>query len=139
VAGECRGDGTTAEGSRGAGLRVTAARVAPLRTDRDGPRFGVGATASGVRDGVGLSRFKPCVRPLRRPTATGPVRRVQPPGSPARRKGRVGDHQVVWQSCGVITHVGLDCAIGEAPGPASPGDQGLSIDEAEVVSWGLRP
>jgi hypothetical protein len=46
-------DGTTAEKLRGAGLRVTAARVALLETVRDGDHLRVEAITSGVRDRVG--------------------------------------------------------------------------------------
>ena len=44
---------TTAEELRGAGLRVTAARVALLETVRDGDHLGVEAIAAGVRDRIG--------------------------------------------------------------------------------------
>ena len=44
---------TTAEELRGAGLRVTAVRVALLETVRSGDHLGVEAVASGVRDRVG--------------------------------------------------------------------------------------
>lgn len=44
---------TTAEELRGAGLRVTAARVALLDTVRHGDHLDVEAIASGVRDRVG--------------------------------------------------------------------------------------
>jgi len=43
----------TAGELRGAGLRVTAVRVALLETVRDGDHLGVEAIASGVRDRVG--------------------------------------------------------------------------------------
>ena len=44
---------TTAEELRGAGLRVTAARVALLETVRDGDHLGIEAIAAGVRGRIG--------------------------------------------------------------------------------------
>ncbi|MDR0358779.1 MAG: transcriptional repressor, partial [bacterium] len=72
-------------------------------------------------------------------TAAGLVRRIQPSGSVARYDERVGDnhHHVVCRSCGLIADV--DCAVGEAPCLAASDDRGFSIDEAEVVYWGLCP
>jgi Fur family ferric uptake transcriptional regulator len=70
-------------------------------------------------------------------TAAGLVRRIQPAGSVARYESRVGDnhHHVVCRACGVIADV--DCAVGEAPCLTASDDRGYSIDEAEVVYWGL--
>ena len=72
-------------------------------------------------------------------TATGLVRRIQPSGSVARYESRVGDnhHHVVCRACGVIADV--DCAIGEAPCLTASDDNGFSIDEAEVIYWGVCP
>lgn len=58
------GTPTTAEDLRGAGLRVTAARVALLETVRSGDHLDVEAIASGVRDRVGHVSFRPCTRPF---------------------------------------------------------------------------
>ncbi len=77
-------------------------------------------------------------------TTAGLVRRIQPSGSVARYESRVGDnhHHVVCRSCGVIADV--DCAVGDAPCLTPPSDrsgtlEGFSVDEAEVVYWGLCP
>jgi len=124
---------------RGAGLRVTAARVALLETVRDGDHLGVEAIASGVRARVGHVSLQAVYEALHALTAAGLVRRIEPAGSPARFEGRVGDnhHHVVCRSCGVVADV--DCAVGEAPCLTASGDHGFSIDEAEVVYWGLCP
>ncbi len=107
---------TTAEELRGAGLRVTAARVALLET-----------ALQAVYDA------------LHALTAAGLVRRIEPARSPARFEGRVGDnhHHVVCRSCGVVADV--DCAVGEAPCLTASDDHGFSIGEAEVIYWGLCP
>jgi len=130
---------TAAEELRGAGLRVTAARVALLKAVRDGDHLGVEAIASGVRDRVGHVSLQAVYEALHALTAAGLLRRITPAGSPARFEGRVGDnhHHVVCRSCGVVADV--DCAVGEAPCLTASGDHGFSVDEAEVTYWGLCP
>ncbi len=130
---------TTAEELRGAGLRVTAARVALLETIRIGDHPGVEAIASGVRDRVGHVSLQAVYDALHALTAAGLVRRIEPADSPARFERRVGDnhHHMVCRSCGVVADV--DCAVGAAPCLAPSSDHGFSIDEAEVIYWGLCP
>jgi Fe2+ or Zn2+ uptake regulation protein len=130
---------TTAEELRGAGLRVTAARVALLETVRDGDHLGVEAITSGVRDRIGHISLQAVYDALYALTEAGLIRRLEPAGSPARFEGRVGDnhHHVVCRSCGVVADV--DCAVGEAPCLTASDDRGFSVDEAEVIYWGLCP
>ena len=129
----------TAGELRGAGLRVTAVRVALLETVRGGDHLGVEAIASGVRDRVGHVSLQAVYDALHALTAAGLIRRLEPAGSPARFEGRVGDnhHHVVCRSCGVLADV--DCAVGEAPCLTASNDHGYSIGEAEVIYWGLCP
>jgi Fur family transcriptional regulator, stress-responsive regulator len=128
---------TTAAELRDAGLRVTAARVALLETVRHGDHLGVEAIAAGVRARVGHVSLQAVYEALHALTAAGLVRRIEPAGSPARFEGRVTDnhHHVVCRSCGVVADV--DCAVGEAPCLTASYDHGFSIDEAEVIYWGL--
>jgi Fur family transcriptional regulator, stress-responsive regulator len=130
---------TTAEELRGVGLRVTAVRVALLDTVRNGDHLGVEAIASGVRDRVGHVSLQAVYDALDALATAGLVRRIEPAGSPARFEGRVGDnhHHIVCRSCGVVADV--DCAVGETPCLTASDDHGFSIDEAEVVYWGLCP
>ena len=130
---------TTAEELRGAGLRVTAARVALLETVRDGEHLEVEAIAARVRDRVGHISTQAVYEALHALTGAGLIRRIEPAGSPARFEGRVGDnhHHLVCRSCGVVADV--DCAVGEAPCLTASDNQGFFIDEAEVVYWGLCP
>ncbi len=130
---------TAAAELRGAGLRVTATRVALLETVRDGDHLGVEAIASGVRDRIGHISLQAVYDGLQALTAAGLVRRIEPAGSPARFEGRVGDnhHHVVCRSCGVVADV--DCAVGEAPCLTASDDHGFAIGEAEVIYWGLCP
>ncbi|GAA2832836.1 MULTISPECIES: Fur family transcriptional regulator [Nonomuraea] len=130
---------TTAEELRGAGLRVTAARVALLDTVRHGDHLDVEAIASGVRDRVGHVSLQAVYEALHALTAAGLVRRIEPAGSPARYEGRVGDnhHHIVCRSCGAVADV--DCAVGHAPCLHAADDHGFTIDEAEVIYWGRCP
>ena len=130
---------TTAEELRGAGLRVTAARVALLETVRDGAHLDVDAIAVGVRERVGHISLQAVYEALHSLTAAHLIRRIEPAGSPARFEGRIGDnhHHVVCRSCGVVADV--DCAVGEAPCLTASDTHGFAIDEAEVVYWGLCP
>jgi Fur family ferric uptake transcriptional regulator len=133
------GTPTTADELRGAGLRVTAARVALLETVRHGDHLGVEAIASGVRDRVGHVSLQAVYEGLHALTTAGLVRRIEPAGSPARFEGRVGDnhHHVLCRSCGAVADV--DCAVGEAPCLTASDDHGFAIDEAEVIYWGVCP
>jgi Fur family transcriptional regulator, stress-responsive regulator len=130
---------TIAEELRGAGLRVTAARVALLETVRDGDHLGVEAIAAGVRDRIGHISLQAVYEALHALTAAGLVGRIEPAGSPARFEGRVADnhHHVVCRSCGAVADV--DCAVGEAPCLTASDDHGFSVDEAQVIYWGLCP
>jgi Fur family transcriptional regulator, stress-responsive regulator len=130
---------TPAQELRGAGLRVTAARVALLETVRGGDHLGVEAIASGVRDRVGHISLQAVYDALHALTAVGLIRRIEPAGSAARFEGRVGDnhHHIVCRACGAVADV--DCAIGEAPCLTASETHGFSIVEAEVTYWGLCP
>ncbi|MFD8236612.1 Fur family transcriptional regulator [Streptomyces sp. NPDC059696] len=133
------GNPTTAEELRGAGLRVTAARVALLEAVRDGDHLGAEAIASEVRGRVGHISVQAVYEGLHALTAAGLIRRLDPPGSPALYEGRVGDnhHHLVCRSCGAVADV--DCAVGHAPCLTASDDRGFDVDEAEVIYWGLCP
>ena len=130
---------TTAEELRGAGLRVTAARVALLETVRDGDHLDVEAIAAAVRDRIGHVSLQAVYEALHALTAAGLIRCIEPAGSPARFEGRVGDnhHHVVCRSCGAVADV--NCAVGEAPCLTASDDHGFLIEEAQVIYWGLCP
>jgi Fe2+ or Zn2+ uptake regulation protein len=128
---------TSAQELRGAGLRVTAARVALLEAVRGGDHLDAEAIAGRVRDRVGHISLQAIYDALHALTRAGLIRRIEPPDSPARFEGRVGDnhHHVICRSCGVVADV--DCAVGEAPCLTASDDHGFAIDEAEVIYWGL--
>ena len=128
-----------AEELRGAGLRVTAARVALLEIVRAGDHLGVEAIASGVRDRIGHISLQAVYDALHALTGAGLLRRIEPAGGQPRFERRVGDnhHHIVCRSCGAVADV--DCAVGEAPCLTPSDERGFSIDEAEVIYWGLCP
>jgi Fur family transcriptional regulator, stress-responsive regulator len=130
---------TPADELRGAGVRVTAARVALLETVREGDHLGVEAIATLVRARLGHISLQAVYEALHALTAAGLIARIETPGSPARFEGRIGDnhHHLVCRSCGAVADV--DCAVGHAPCLTASDDHGFTIDEAQVIFWGLCP
>ncbi|MEJ3652015.1 Fur family transcriptional regulator [Actinomycetes bacterium KLBMP 9759] len=124
---------------RGVALRVTRPRVAVLSAVYDHPHADTDSIIGAVRENLADVSHQAVYDVLRVLTTTGLVRRIQPTGSVARYESRVGDnhHHVVCRSCGSIADV--DCSVGDAPCLTASDDHGFSIDEAEVVYWGLCP
>ncbi|CND63926.1 ferric uptake regulation protein [Mycobacterium tuberculosis] len=124
---------------RGAALRVTRPRLAVLRAVHGHPHADTDSLIGAVREELPKVSHQAVYDSLRVLTAAGLVRRIQPSGSVARYESRTGDnhHHVVCRSCGAIADV--DCAVGEAPCLTASDDSGFSIEEAEVVYWGLCP
>jgi len=124
---------------RGADLRVTRPRVAVLTAVYDHPHADTDSIIGVVREDLGEVSTQAVYDVLRALAAARLVRCIKPAGSVARYESRVGDnhHHVVCRSCGAIADV--DCAAGEAPCLTASDDNGYSIDEAEVVYWGLCP
>lgn len=129
----------TADELRQAGLRVTAARIALLETVRAGDHLDVDTIATQVRDRLGTISVQAVYEALHALNAAGLIARIEPAGSPARFEGRVGDnhHHIVCRSCGAVADV--DCVVGEPPCLTASDDHGFSIDEAQVIFWGLCP
>jgi Fe2+ or Zn2+ uptake regulation protein len=124
---------------REAGLRVTRPRVAVLGAVHRAPHADTDAIIGAVRADLGEVSHQAVYDVLRALTSAGLLRRIQPSGSVARYEARVGDnhHHVVCRTCGTIADV--DCALGEVPCLTASDDHGFTIDEAEVVYWGLCP
>jgi Fe2+ or Zn2+ uptake regulation protein len=122
---------------RGAALRVTRPRVAVLGAVHALPHADTDSIIREVRRELPEVSHQAVYDSLHTLTAAGLVRRIQPSGSVARYESRVGDnhHHVVCRSCGVVADV--DCAVGHAPCLTASDDHGFTIDEAEVVYWGL--
>jgi Fe2+ or Zn2+ uptake regulation protein len=128
-----------------ADLRVTRPRVAVLEAVYEHPHADTETIFGSVRSSLPEVSRQTVYDVLAALTTAKLVRRIQPSGSLARYELRVADnhHHVVCRSCGVIGDV--DCAVGEAPclTPTNGSDHldglldGFSIDEAEVIYWGL--
>lgn len=125
---------------RGAGLRVTAPRLAVLLSVQGaGQHRDADAIAEAARLRLGTLSTQAVYDNLHVLEEAGLVRRIQPSGHPARYEARVGDnhHHLVCRRCGLTTDV--DCATGEAPCLEPSADQGFAVEAAEVIFWGLCP
>ena len=124
---------------RGAALRVTRPRVAVLTAVYENPHAETDSIIGVAREDLPEVSKQAVYDVLRALTSAGLVRRIEPAGSVARYESRVADnhHHVVCRSCGAIADV--DCAVGYTPCLTASDDHGYSIDEAEVVYWGLCP
>jgi Fur family transcriptional regulator, stress-responsive regulator len=124
---------------RGAGLRVTRPRTAVLDAVHAFPHADTESIIGAVRRELPEVSHQAVYDSLATLTEAGLVRRIQPSGSVARYESRIDDnhHHVVCRSCGAIADV--DCAVGHAPCLTASDDSGFTIDEAEVVYWGLCP
>ena len=122
---------------RSADLRVTRPRLAVLGAVESYPHADTDAIINAVRTQLPDVSHQAVYDSLRTLTVAGLVRRIQPSGSVARYERRVDDnhHHLVCRSCGVIADV--DCAVGQAPCLTASDSNGFTIDEAEVVYWGL--
>ena len=124
---------------RDVALRVTRPRVAVLSAVHERPHADTDSIIGAVRRELPEVSHQAVYDSLHTLTAVGLVRRIQPSGSVARYESRVGDnhHHVVCRSCAAISDV--DCATGEAPCLDASDTHGFTIDEAEVIYWGLCP
>ena len=124
---------------RAVALRVTRPRVAVLTAVHDHPHADTDSILGVVREDLGQVSHQAVYDVLRALTAAGLVRRIQPAGSVARYELRVGDnhHHILCRSCGAIADV--DCAVGFTPCLTASDDHGFTIDETEVIYWGLCP
>lgn len=124
---------------RAAGLRVTAPRLAILAWLVEHPHTTADAIGVGVRERLGSLSTQAVYDVLGACTDAGLVRRIEPAGHPARFERRVGDnhHHLVCRRCGRTEDI--DCLVGSRPCLTPDADHGFTVDEAEVVFWGLCP
>ncbi len=124
---------------RGAGLRVTRPRLAVLAAVHAHPHADTDTIIGAARSDLGEVSHQAVYDVLRVLTSAGLLRRIQPSGSVARYESRLADnhHHLVCRSCGVI--VDVECAVGDTPCLTASDTHGFTIDEAEVVYWGLCP
>ena len=124
---------------REAGLRVTQPRLAVLAALDAHPHADTTAVIEAVRTQIPDVSHQAVYDVLAALTSAHLVRRIQPSGHAARYERRIDDnhHHVVCRSCGAIADV--DCAVGATPCLTASDDHGFTIDEAEVVYWGICP
>jgi Fur family ferric uptake transcriptional regulator len=124
---------------RGAGLRVTAPRLAVLEWLALHPHQTAEQITVAARERLGAVSTQAVYDVLNTFTREGLVRKIEPAGHAARFETRTGDnhHHVVCRQCGHTDDV--DCVVGAAP-CLDPSDAlGFVLDEAEVMFWGLCP
>ncbi len=124
---------------RDADLRVTRPRVAVLTAVYVHPHADTDSLITEVRTALGEVSHQAVYDILRALTVAGLLRRIEPAGSVARYESRVGDnhHHVVCRSCGALEDV--DCTVGFAPCLTASDHHGFTIDEADVIYWGICP
>jgi len=124
---------------RDADLRVTRPRLAVLAAVQHHPHADTDTIIEAARLEFAEVSHQAVYDVLKALTTAGLVRKIQPHGHLARYESRVGDnhHHVVCRTCGAIGDV--DCAVGHTPCLTASEDHGFTIDEAEVVYWGLCP
>jgi Fe2+ or Zn2+ uptake regulation protein len=124
---------------RAAELRVTRPRIAVLNAVRTHPHADTNSIIESVRLQLGDVSHQTVYDVLEALTNAGLLRRIQPSRSTARYEARIADnhHHIVCRACGAVADV--DCSIGDAPCLAPAQHHGYTIDEAEVIYWGLCP
>jgi Fur family ferric uptake transcriptional regulator len=124
---------------RRSGLQVTAQRLAVFRAVSDSPHVTADAVTEAVRGELGTISRQSVYDALGVLVDKGIIRRIQPAGSAARYETRVGDnhHHLICRSCERL--VDIDCAVGEMPCLIPDDDHGFTLDEAEVIYWGVCP
>lgn len=134
-----RTDATADDLIRGAGLRVTATRVAVLEALRTRPHATADAVYDGIRGTLPGTSKQSVYNALGDFVDAGVARRIEPAGHAGTFELRVGDnhHHVVCTGCGRIDDV--DCVVGAAPCLHMPEGSGFTIQTAEVTFWGVCP
>lgn len=120
-------------------LRVTRPRLAVLGAVDSNPHADTNSIIDHVREQLPGVSHQAVYDVLAALTQAGLLRRIQPRSSVARYEARVGDnhHHAVCRTCGAVTDV--DCAVGASPCLTASESHGYTIEEAEVIYWGLCP
>ncbi|GAA2034485.1 fur family transcriptional regulator FurA3 [Agromyces tropicus] len=122
---------------RGAGLKVTAPRLAVLDAVADHGHLDADAVHARVAEALPGTSLQSVYNVLGALTDAGLLRRIEPAASPALYESRTGDnhHHVVCTRCRAVADV--NCVVGEPPCLAPSDGAGFAIHTAEVTFWGL--
>lgn len=126
-----------ADSLRGAGLRVTAPRVAALAVVAERQHVDAEEITAIVRDRLGAVSRQAVYDVLRALTEAGLLRRVSADGRAARYELDEHDnhHHLLCRVCGGLEDV--PCATGTVPCLHPPGATGARIEQADVIYHGL--
>lgn len=127
------------ESLRQHGVQVTAQRLAVMRAVSAHPHSTADDIEDTVRAEIGAISRQAVYDALGTLTDKGLIRRIQPARSAARYEDRVDDnhHHLVCRACGQT--VDVDCSAGRAPCLDPSEGHGFTVDEAEIVYWGICP
>lgn len=121
---------------RGAGMRVTAPRVAALAVVTEHPHSDADAVAVQVRERLGTVSKQAVYDVLHALTDAGLVRRVRAGGRSALfERATDNHHHLVCRECGRLEDV--PCAVGHAPCLTPSVDHGFELEVADVLYRGL--
>lgn len=122
---------------RGAGLRVTAPRIATLEAVIENPHSHADDIWEKVRTRLGAVSRQAVYDVLKALTEAGLVRRVHLDGRGFHYEWQSGDnhHHLVCTSCGRFEDI--PCSKGEAPCLAPEQTHGYTVEIAEVLYKGL--
>ncbi len=120
-----------------AGLRVTGPRTAVLEVLQERPHLETPAVLAATREHAGWISVQGVYDVLAALTDAGVLRRVQPVHSAARYEVERGDnhHHLACRTCGQLRDV--PCRTGVTPCLLPTKDHGFTIDEADIVFWGV--
>lgn len=121
---------------RGAGMRVTAPRVAALAVVTEHPHSDADTIAVQVRERLGTVSKQAVYDVLRALTDAGLVRRVRADERRALfERATDNHHHMVCRECGRLEDV--PCAVGHAPCLTPSADHGFEVEVADVLYRGL--
>ncbi|WP_166880352.1 Fur family transcriptional regulator [Salinibacterium sp. ZJ450] len=122
---------------RGAGLKVTAPRLAVMQALERSPHAAAEQLFAAVHEELPNTSLQAVYGVLGALADAGLIRRIQPAGSPALYERRVDDnhHHLICSGCGAVQDV--DCVVGAAPCLTPSDAAGFTVHAAEVTFWGL--
>lgn len=123
---------------REAGLQVTAQRLAVLRAVHQHPHALADDVVNAVRSEIGAISRQAVYDALNLMYNKGLIHRIQPAGATARYEIRTNNHHhLVCRKCGAMRDT--ECGTGKSPCLLPKHNHGYTIDEAEVIYWGICP